>query len=423
MKKIFWIILPIIFVFCSKNDDTKDKSGIIIEKKANWSIAVTDDNERANNFLFKPTIIYNGGMLMKVRKNKNNLIQMLEVNTGKQLWIWNDFIEKNEILGLQYPYLEKNGLTWSSDYSIYKINLDNGTTIWKKNSKENYKYQSLGTNNIFCVSHLTNRDSPPLNGGGSVIVFDNNNGNLLESFKPAYDTLIKTSFENCGWAYQGYSVPFVKGGEIYTLLQINDAPPSCQSVGKEWISLYNLTKKEWVYQRKKLKNDDSNFGTPHPSVIVKDKVYHSGVDVIVCHNLITGEKVWETSLPKQGNWFSSAGILIENDKVFANSDGGQLMCLDANSGRLLWNIRSSGSSTILSYLNGVVYFVGGGDGKLHAVDSETGEYLWKLESPDKSKNTSAIFSGLCAVVPGVSGEKGKIVVTTGLNAYCYEAIR
>ena len=79
-------------------------------------------------------------------------------------------------------------------------------------------------------------------------------------------------------------------------------------------------------------------------------------------------------------------------------------------------------SYALRYLNGVVYFGGGGDGKLHAVDAETGEYLWEIESPDLGKNKSAYFGGLCAVVPGVGSEKGKIVVTTGLNAYCYEAI-
>ena len=116
-------------------------------------------------------------------------------------------------------------------------------------------------------------------------------------------------------------------------------------------------------------------------------------------------------------------LLVANGKVYANNDSGQLACFDINSGRKLWDIRSSGSSTELSYLNGVVYFVGGGDGKLHAVDAETGDYLWKIVSPDLSKNKSAVFSGLCAVIAGKGSEKGKVVVLNGLNAYCYEAIR
>jgi outer membrane protein assembly factor BamB len=78
-------------------------------------------------------------------------------------------------------------------------------------------------------------------------------------------------------------------------------------------------------------------------------------------------------------------LLVANDKVYANSDDGQLYCINAKGGNILWQIRSSGSSTVLTYLNGVVYFVGGGDGNLYAVDGETGEYLWKIESPDVSK--------------------------------------
>jgi outer membrane protein assembly factor BamB len=423
MKKIFWIIFPFIFAFCSKVDDTKDKNGIVTSKKDIWSASVTDDDKRANNFLFKSPIVYNSGVLVKSRENSNNLIKMFDINSGKQLWKWNDFLEKNEQMGLQYPFLEKNCLTWTSDYSTYKVNLNDGITLWKKNLKENYNYWSFGMSSLFFVSHLTNRDSPPIAGGGRIIVFDNSNGNFIESFKPAYDTLMKTPFENCGWAYQGFPVPFAKGEEIFILLHISDVPPSCQSVGKDLISLYNFTKKEWVYQRKKLLSVDGSFGIPHPSIIANDKVYHSSVDIIVCHDLMTGEKQWEAKLPQKGNYFQSAGLLVRNDKVYANSDGGQLFCINAQNGNILWEIRSSGSSTVLSYLNGVVYFVGGGDGKLHAVDAETGEYLWKIESPDLGKNKLAVFSGLCAVVPGVGSEKGKIVVTTGLNAYCYEVLR
>jgi outer membrane protein assembly factor BamB len=172
-----------------------------------------------------------------------------------------------------------------------------------------------------------------------------------------------------------------------------------------------------------LKSSDFTSITPHPSVLYQDKVYHSNVDNITCHDIMTGDKKWETNLPAQGDYFQSSGILVDKDRIYANSDAGQLFCLNAVNGIINWQIRSSGSSTPLSILNGIIYFVGGGDGKLHAVDAETGAYLWKIDSPDKGKNKWAVFSGMCAVVPGVGLEKGKIVVTTGLNAYCYEAIK
>jgi outer membrane protein assembly factor BamB len=164
---------------------------------------------------------------------------------------------------------------------------------------------------------------------------------------------------------------------------------------------------------------DGTFRMPTPPVIVNDKIYGNPNNAIVCHDLMTGQKLWETG----GTETTHVRILVENACVYINNDSGILTCLNASGGSVKWAIRASGSSTELSYLNGVIYFVGGGDGKLHAIDANTGDYLWKIESPDKGKNKWAVFSGMCAVVPGVGSEKGKIVVTTGLNAYCYEAIR
>jgi outer membrane protein assembly factor BamB len=423
MKQIF-ILLNILIILCgcSKEDDTKDKNGIVIGKKALWTTAISIENQLSNNFMFKPSIIYKNGVLIRIQRNKNDLLRFVDINDGSTKWEWSDYIEKYEFYGVNYPFLNANKLTWQADYCNYQIDLDNGKTIWKNLSPENYNYDAKGVDNTFFTSHLVNRNAP-IESGGYVVVMDNNTGKPIFKFKPSYDTIGKGEPNDCNWSYEGLSVPFRKNDTIYNLIKYNDPPLGCTKARVEWLGLFNYNAKEWVYRRKKLKNKDLTAITPHPSVIYKDKVYHSNIDNLTCHDLMNGEKIWETALPSQGNYFQSAGILLDNDKVYANSDGGQLFCLNAKGGNILWQIRSSGSSTALSYLKGVVYFVGGGDGNLHAVDAETGEYLWKIESPDKAKNRSAIFSGMCAVVPGVGSEKGKIVVTTGLNAYCYEAIR
>ena len=423
MKQIF-ILINLIFVLysCNKEDDTKDKNGVTISKKALWATDISIENEVSNNFMFKPSIIYKNGVLIRVQKNTTDLLQFVDLNDGSIKWRWGDYIEKHEFHGVNYPFLNANKLTWQADYCNYQINLEDGKTVWKNSSSENYQYVSSGIENLFFTSHLVNRNAP-IELGGYVVAMDNNTGKSIFKIKPTYDTIGKGSPNDCNWSYEGFAVPFRKNDSIYNLIKFNDPPLGCAKARAEWLGLYNYTAKEWVYKRKKLKNNDITAITPHPSVIYKDKVYHSNIDNFTCHNLMTGEKAWETSLPSQGNYFQSAGILVENDKVYANSDNGQLFCLNANNGSMLWQIRSSGSSTPLSILNGIIYFVGGGDGKLHAVDAETGNYLWKIASPDIGKNKWAVFSGLCAVVPGVGSAKGKIVVTTGLNAYCYEAIK
>jgi outer membrane protein assembly factor BamB len=423
MKKIFifgiWVFY---FVGCSKENDIKDKSGIVINKNSIWSIPVTDDDSISNTYFLQKAVIYQENVLIQMRKDKGRCVKMIDLKTGKLKWEWSDWIEKNIYSADVYHYIFNNKLTWQNDYDSYQLNLDNGKTIWKNTSIEDYGHWLVGLNEILIAHHLYNRRTAPEVGGGYIVVMNNLEGKPFEKFKPKYGEQ-KLTFEQNGWYYEAYGVPFEKNGDTYIFVKLNDPSPTVTYTCVELISLYNLTKKEWVYERKKLKSRDSNWGTPHPSLLYKDKAYHGGAGVITCSDLMTGERIWETQLPKGNETYAHAGILIENDKVYANSDGGHLICINANNGSIRWNIVSSGTSTALSYLNGVVYFVGGGDGKLHAVDAETGEYLWKIESPDLQKNKSAIFSGLCAVVPGVGSEKGKIVVTTGLNAYCYEAIR
>jgi outer membrane protein assembly factor BamB len=75
-------------------------------------------------------------------------------------------------------------------------------------------------------------------------------------------------------------------------------------------------------------------------------------------------------------------------------------------------------------MNGVVYFTGGGDGLLHAVEIETGKHLWRLQSPDLKHNRGAWFKEVVRTIPAdAEGEKGKVIVSSYLSAFCYEAAR
>jgi outer membrane protein assembly factor BamB len=420
IKKIVFLVIVIVFG-CSKDEEMKDKNGVIVSKNAIFSVQVTDDDSLATKAFLKKAVVYQNSLLIKTRKNRENVLRMIDISTGQTKWEWNDWIVKNVFDRNCYPYVYNNKLTWLSDYENYQINLDNGKTIWKNSFNENLNHWCSGLGDIFLAEHLYNKNSLPEKGGGAVVVMSNLDGKPVWKFKPNYG-VEKLAFDEYGWAYTSFGVPFKKNDDTLVLVMFNDAPQTLPYTYSEFISLYNMTQKKWIYERKKLKEIDTQSGVPHPSFIYDNKVYHGGQGAVTCHDIMTGAKIWESKV-NSGFTFSFAGITISNDKVYANSDGGQLFCFNAHSGNTLWEIRSSGSSTVLSYLNGVVYFVGGGDGKLHAVDAETGEYLWKIESPDLSKNKSAVFSGLCAVVPGVGSEKGKIVVTSGLNAYCYEAIR
>lgn len=414
-----WIIASvffILFVGCRKGDEIKDKSGIIITKKPQWAVGTTDDDSLAGTFIFKQACIFDNTLVIKSRKGQQGILRCLNLNDGSAKWEWNDFLDAPSTI--IYPYQYSNKLIWQDRYYNYCINLETGKTEWKNTSEGHYEYRSFGVNDIFTVTHLVNR-TQPTEKGGNIVVMDSKTGKPAFSFKPQYDSTGDTPDNECGWGYWGFPIPFAKDGKEYILIKFNDAPKSCKTVYAEWLGLYNYTDKKWVYERQRLRDLNDPFTTATPSVIKDNYVYSNPTNAVVCHDLMTGQKRWET-LGTDDNFTS---LIIENSKVYANGNGGYLTCLNADTGSKLWTIRSSGSSTRLSILNGIIYFAGGGDGKLHAIDAETGEYYWKIESPDVKRNKWAIFSGMCAVVPGVGGQKGKIVVTTGYNAYCYEAIR
>ena len=254
------------------------------------------------------------------------------------------------------------------------------------------------------------------------VEFNTQNGQPYQYIRPRYDTIGRAPFEQTqsnGIVY--YTVPFLNGTDTLLLLAFVDPfLPDYQL--REGYALYNLTKHKWIYDRAEylgVTRSNINF---YP-IIYNHKIYSVYSNGILCHDLMTGAKKWQTDVGSSAG-FGFGGIIIEENRLYANSNDGYLYCFDLETGSLIWKIRSSGSSTKMSYLNGVIYFVGGGDGKLHAVEAATGKYLWRLESPDKAANKNAYFqSSLCAVVPGKNGAKGKVVVLTGLNAYCYEAER
>ncbi|NJN28126.1 MAG: PQQ-binding-like beta-propeller repeat protein [Cyclobacteriaceae bacterium] len=139
---------------------------------------------------------------------------------------------------------------------------------------------------------------------------------------------------------------------------------------------------------------------------------------MICINLTTGERIWSRSF-KEG----APNSIIADGILLSNNEDTYLYALDPDTGKELWKEKSSGTSSRMSYLNGVVYFTGGGDGLLHAVDVATGKHLWKLRSPDLDRNSGAWFKRRVSVIPGENGKRGKVITSSYLSAFCYEAAR
>jgi outer membrane protein assembly factor BamB len=136
--------------------------------------------------------------------------------------------------------------------------------------------------------------------------------------------------------------------------------------------LYNLTKRQFVYDTVDYSRQSSGF-----PVIANSKIYNDVGGGIQCNDLWTGKLLWRRDF---GVSFLFSGVEVAEGKVFAGGEDTNFYCLDAETGNTLWTLKGVAGGTRKPFvMNGVVYFA---NGSLYAVDVNTGQILSKPYSPD-----------------------------------------
>jgi outer membrane protein assembly factor BamB len=160
-------------------------------------------------------------------------------------------------------------------------------------------------------------------------------------------------------------------------------------------------------------------------VVAAGRLYTIDVDATIhAFSATTGEKVWTTDIAKtekakadkkaRGARFGG-GVSFDDGKVFATDGLGDVVALDAASGKILWHVKPGsplrGAPTVA---NGQVYVLSQ-DNQLFALSQADGTVVWNQSG---SVETQGVF-GVAA--PAVS--QGTVVAgfSSGeLNAYRYE---
>jgi outer membrane protein assembly factor BamB len=422
MKNIYWLIgLCILFVSCSKElDTTTDSTGVVLIRPHIWVKSITDDGELMNSYFVYRKTQYNDNLLIGIRKKGLRYFQLTSTIDGSAIWDWYDIIEERSYLEVEQPVIVNNYFIWQANYWNYCIDLNTGKTIWKNSFQENYGElpSNLGKTFIGMYNYDKNGNRPLE--GGNACFMSQDNGKPYFYITPRYDTTGMQPFSISQRRGEiRFNKLFIEKTDTFLLMSIID-PPLYDYKYREYLSLYNLTKKQWIYERADMLGT-SRFGITHEPYIYQVKVYTPFSGSIVCNDLMTGKKLWQSDV-EAGTAFTKGGIIVVENKIYGNSSEGYLYSWDLETGQQLWRVRTSGMGSEFGYINGVLYFTGAGDGKLHAIEASSGKYLWKLSSPDVSKNKLAYFVNMYAI-EGKKGEKGKIIALTGLNAYCYEAER
>ena len=177
--------------------------------------------------------------------------------------------------------------------------------------------------------------------------------------------------------------------------------------GVKRTGFYNETGllKQWPENGPKLLLKIKGIGKGYSQPIFADgKVFVSGVkkdttDIISAYNL-KGELLWET--PYGRSWIRSyadsrSTPTFENGKLYIASGTGQLNCIDANTGKVVWEVdvikeydgeifTHGDAEAPLVVGNLVVYVTGGEKNTMVAFNKKDGSLVWKTKSLGGAKS-------------------------------------
>lgn len=409
--------------FLWENDTPKyrtNEEGEIISFPFLWKVNLHKDIPLFNGTLDFPIYFQENIVVPMTDGEEGRLLVMLDPSDGKVLWEWDDrFVPATEeiLVGRHFQYEHLFFYTMGS--RLYCINLESGQTHWRsRNNLERSFYTHVyGKELDFFM--FGRSDSYP-DSVDQTVIFKGNilNGQYEEYLIP--DFTMDYFFPGNRIGDVTAALPVDLDGKEY--LAVVWQEPFFEFFWQSYLGLYDQTTRQWVYQKAIINPEKSFNGVLlNPPLIYRDRIYLAVGFELACHDLRTGQQYWRKKF--DGEIFIS-NFLIEEDMVIVNNEDQYVYALDPMTGNQLWKIRGSGTSSKMSYMNGVVYFNGGASGKLHAIDIREGKTVWKIDPKLIGEFPNEVFRGTAIyTLPGENGKKGKVISLTGDNAYCFEAYR
>ncbi len=156
--------------------------------------------------------------------------------------------------------------------------------------------------------------------------------------------------------------------------------------------------KKWPEEGPKLLLKIEGFGKGNSQAVVyKDKIYLTGLksdtlDVISSYNM-KGELLWSKTYARAwANTYpeSRSTPTIENDRIYLIGGMGVVVCMDANTGNIVWSQDAHKqfhgeynkwglAESALVTGNAVTYITGGTETSVVAFDKINGKFLWKTK--------------------------------------------
>lgn len=208
----------------------------------------------------------------------------------------------------------------------------------------------------------------------------------------------------------GYAGPAVVGNRVYVTDFVADGDAKVANferqklVGKERVHCLDETTGQsiWTHEYPVSYSISYPAGPRCTPVVEEDRVYTLGAEgMLICFQAKTGKIIWQIDLPKEYKttaalWGYSAHPLIDGPRLYclAGGDGSHTVALDKLTGKELWRFGTANeqgySPPTLIKAAGVKQLVLANPQAVNAVDPETGKLLWS--TPYDATSGSIIMS-------------------------------
>lgn len=425
MRSLIYLLIVFIFLSasCMKEDYPRlqtNAEGEIISLPIVWKKNLHLETPHLNGSLHYPIFFKGNPIIPMTNGTSGRLLAMIDPTDGKTLWQWDDrFVQETEriLIGRHHQY--ENVMVYTMGSRVYGINLESGQTQWRSRNNLNRSFYSrvYGKEDDFFMFGRSDAFPDTID---QTVVFKGN----IHTGKYEEYIIPKFTMDYIGPGNRIGDVtavaPFTFESKDY--LAVIWQEPFFEFDWHTYLSLWDIQREDWAYDKIIVNNEIRWNGVLlNPPVIYQDRIYMSVGNFLACHELKTGRQLWIKRF--SGEIFFS-NFLIEEDMLIAQNEDQFVYCLDPLTGFERWKTKGSGTSSKMSYLNGVVYFNGGASSRLHAIDIRSGKTVWRIDPKLIGNAPGEIFMGTALyTIPGVNGKKGKVISLTGNFAYCFEAYR
>ena len=351
---------------CSSNEElNRDKYKNVFEDKNIFPLA--NETERLDSKLDKVENITN--ILNAKSYNTTNpsldypLEKIWQIDTDQNINSENPFLSEPIIISSHLYLVNNEGV-------VFKISINNGKIIWKKNIFNDLDNTIIGTPSI--SGNISNQGDVTIyvnSGYNEVLAINGNNGDVI-------------------WK-KTHNLPF-RGGITVSkdILLISDFAGNFLCINNKNGEInWNIL----------LGSDYNSVYTNARPIVAKNKIIVPGTGgTFFVISVETGNVLWTDNLSsnKQLPKIFHAGDIVanplfKNGVIYLVSQSGNISAFDINTSQELWNLPIGGFET--PTLSGKTIFINGNMGLLTAIDINSGKVRWTKKYPSYI-NDDAFFA-------------------------------